>query len=77
VFECAPTIDWSARVPTALIPTVRIEAGGAALQPGWVKDFVGGLGQSDDERNPNQKLRVTLPLTQKLGGGARKPTGDS
>ncbi len=29
---------------------------------GWAKDFVVNLGQSDEERNPNDKLRLPAAL---------------
>jgi hypothetical protein len=39
------------------------EAALAALHKAasWVGDFVNDLASSDDERNPTDKLRVTLP----------------
>ncbi|HEU5283528.1 MAG TPA: hypothetical protein VFU53_06930, partial [Burkholderiales bacterium] len=47
------SIDWVQHAKPAL----------DALQKAatWVSDFVNDLGSSDDERNPNDKLRVTLP----------------
>ena len=48
-----PVIDWSARVaPTSPVrPLVKPEEG-------WTKDFVVNLGQSDNDRKPNDKLRL-------------------
>ncbi len=60
----APVIDWSARVsPTSpMRPTAK-------LDEGWARDFVVNLGQSDDDRKPNDKLR--LPATAKVSPRVR------
>ncbi len=46
-----PVIDWSARAAVSSQPPVKEDEG-------WAKDFVVNLGQSDKDRNPNDKLRL-------------------
>ena len=36
-----------------------------STNPTWVKDFVQNLGQSENVRNPNAKLRVNIPVVSK------------
>ena len=58
----APAIDWN-----------RVGALGAMSEPtprnprqsNWVADFVGDLGRSQVERNPNAAIRLIVPPTQK------------
>jgi hypothetical protein len=61
-FEIAPVIDWGARIPNGLV-VPKVDLGvGESTQPKWTQDFVTGLGESDSERNPNSKIRVTVPV---------------
>ena len=51
-------IDWSACA--ADFP--KLERAVAA----WTGDFVGSLGGTDLERNPNEKLRVKVPVVSNV-----------
>jgi hypothetical protein len=47
------SIDWAQHAKPALAALHKAAS--------WVGDFVNDLASSDDERNPTDKLRVTLP----------------
>ncbi|HEY7759786.1 MAG TPA: hypothetical protein VIA64_10275 [Burkholderiales bacterium] len=64
VLEANPVIDWSARAADFRLAGLP-EAERAA--PAWASDFVTDLGRSDSERNPNEKLRVKLPVAASAG----------
>jgi hypothetical protein len=51
--DAGPVIDWSAIVA----PAETVPAGRSS----WTQDFVNGLGQRPEERNPNLGLRVKVP----------------
>ena len=64
-----PLIDWNPVVRASDNATLRIFA--EEPQRKWSQDFVGSLGKSVDELNPNQKIKVRLPasvsVTKPLG----------
>ena len=62
-----PVIDWSARVAPSSRPAVKEEES-------WAKDFVVNLGQSDKDRNPNDKLRLPAAVAAKAKVSARTRT---
>ena len=59
-------IDWSAQVIpqpfgfTAASPSAR-------PGPDWLADFVINAGQSESQRDPTAKLRLTVPAAVKVG----------
>jgi hypothetical protein len=60
-----PVIDWGAKAR----PLARELAApaGASSKTDWLRDFVSNGGQNEEERNPNGKLKLTLPAAVKLG----------
>jgi hypothetical protein len=67
----APVIDWSAGAPGAQLG-LQSPRGAERDRPAWVDDFVSNAGRNEAERNPNAKLRLSLPAAAKtrlLGRG--------
>jgi hypothetical protein len=62
----APVIDWSARVKP--LPLELATASPFARpNPDWLADFVINAGQTESQRDPNAKIRLTVPAAAKLG----------
>jgi hypothetical protein len=57
----APIIEWGMAVKPVLATVAK-----SGSKAGWKEDFVGNLARSDDETNPNRKIKVTLPTTGKV-----------
>jgi hypothetical protein len=57
-----PTIDFSQRYGNGSLGAWS-DGNGAS---GWKTEFVTQLARNDDERNPNDRMRITLPTTTKL-----------
>ncbi len=61
-----PVIDW-----TAINKAALLKLQGVALvtgsRPQWLSDFVSNGGEDESERNPNGKIRVSVPAQVKLG----------
>jgi hypothetical protein len=66
--QLAPVIDWSKQSSALHAP---VQPDGPRVS-GWARDFVNALGEGDDERNPNSKLRVTLPAAAKAAAALSK-----
>jgi hypothetical protein len=63
-----PVIAWTKQANLTLQ-----DAGPVSMNRGWLKDFVNGGGQTEEERKPNDKLRVLLPkVTAALTKGLSK-----
>ena len=63
-------IDWSARGAAGALPELKPASGVATSKSAWREDFVGALARDEQDRNPNQSLRITLaavPKAAKLG----------
>ena len=57
----APAIDWTARAPAFAIAPASSMRDSAP----WTSDFVNSLGRSEEEANPNSKMRLKLPTVVK------------
>jgi hypothetical protein len=55
----APLIDWSA-IQTD--PSRRFAAEPPVEAPAWLADFLNNLGQDETHRNPNARIRISVPL---------------
>jgi hypothetical protein len=76
--QATPVIRWG----TSAQPVPAVTGVGSGLleqtRSGWTKDFVTGLGQSEEERDPNAAIRITLPATKQLARSTKpKPDGDA
>ena len=67
----APVIDWSVHEAAAPIGP-KVDPVRVGPKTGWVTDFVNGLGQSEDDRNPNAKISLKLPVVQTISKLASK-----
>jgi hypothetical protein len=52
-------IDWSGVAELGRLTDPS--AGGKPKKSSWVADFVGALGASATERNPNLRINIVLP----------------
>jgi hypothetical protein len=59
-----PVVDWTASVKPVFATPARI---GSDAGVGWKGEFVSNLARSDEDSNPNRKIKVTLPATSKVG----------
>jgi hypothetical protein len=57
----APVIDWSGSAGKSDVGVVKVSA--TEPERKWSLDFVGNVGKSADELNPNQKIKVRLPAS--------------
>jgi hypothetical protein len=70
----APVIDWSSSAGTNLLPTLN-RSSAPGVQTAWMGDFVNNVGKDDTQRNPNSKLRVTLPKPAHAVSSLRREQG--
>jgi hypothetical protein len=57
-----PALDWTAQAPaSALFPAPTARNGAP-----WASDFVNNLGRSEEEANPNSKMKIKLPAAVKV-----------
>jgi len=57
----APTLVWEN--PVVAVPPVMHSA--AEVAPAWVDDFLNHSGKTEQERNPNASLRISVPVAAK------------
>jgi hypothetical protein len=60
-----PVIDWSKRASPAATFAHAFKHSSAAAKDVWVASFVSRLAQTDDDSNPNAKLRVKPTLLER------------
>ena len=71
----APILLWEP--PMAAAPAVLHSAAGsapaAAYVPVWIDDFLNHAGKSEQERNPNASMRISLPSVAMKPAAGLKP----
>jgi hypothetical protein len=60
VLEQPPVIDWSG------VSAGKVSSEPAGDQKRWTVDFVQSVGQSREERDPNSKIKLKLPVVSRL-----------
>jgi VCBS repeat-containing protein len=65
--DVGPTIDWSAQAQAVKRRKEPGEADARDAKSAWRGEFVNTLGQSESERNPNGRMRVTGVTDKDLG----------
>jgi hypothetical protein len=66
----APVIDWT--VGKQDWASVLGQTNGRTAAGTWAYDFVTTMGDKNANHNPNEKIRVTIPLTLKTKVGTSK-----
>ena len=62
--QAAPAIDWQGGVYDAASAETTAPAPAAASS--WLADFVGALGKSKAEREPNAGIKIAAPVSPKV-----------
>ena len=65
----SPVIDWNAGLRRPTPASVQLDS--PAAKPNWSASFVDNLGKTDEEVNPNKRIKVKLPAVV----SATKPLG--
>jgi hypothetical protein len=53
--QWTPVIDWSAFSAQRLTDKPPVDT------PAWLSDFLNNLGQDEAHRNPNARVRISMP----------------
>jgi hypothetical protein len=67
--DLGPTIDWTGQLGDGAAKRKKeaVEPDSGDKKGAWRRDFVGALGQTESDRNPNSRMRVTGVTDKDLG----------